>query len=87
MSGGMAMTMSRTIMQEQSPPSHQARVMAAYTLATTGGGPLGALIAGQVVGLAGVRGAIFLPILGVLTMSSLSLATHSILKLRSGSHG
>ncbi len=87
MSGGMAMTMSRTIMQEQSPPSHQARVMAAYTLATTGGGPLGALIAGQVVGLAGVRGAILLPILGVLTMSGLSLATHSILKLRSGSHG
>jgi hypothetical protein len=79
--------MSRTIMQEQSPPSHQARVMAAYTLATTGGGPLGALIAGQVVGLAGVRGAILLPIVGVLTMSSLSLATHSILKLRSGSHG
>lgn len=87
MSGGMAMTMSRTIMQEQSPPSHQARVMAAYTLATTGGGPLGALIAGQVVGLVGVRTAILLPILGVLTMSSLSLATHSILRLRSGSHG
>jgi hypothetical protein len=40
-----------------------------------------------VVGLAGVRGAILLPIVGVLTMSSLSLATHSILKLRSGSHG
>ncbi|HPP83810.1 MAG TPA: MFS transporter, partial [Rubrivivax sp.] len=33
MSGGVAMTMSRTIMQEQAPPSHRSRVMAAFSIA------------------------------------------------------
>jgi L-iditol 2-dehydrogenase len=44
LSAGVAMTMSRTIMQEQAPATHQSRIMAALTLMTTGGGPIGQLI-------------------------------------------
>jgi MFS family permease len=86
LSAGVAMTMSRTIMQEQAPSSHQARIMAALTLMTTGGGPLGALITGQAIEAAGVRGAVLLPILGVLACTMVALATHSMIKLDSRSH-
>ena len=86
LSAGVAMTMSRTIMQEQAPSSHQARIMAALTLMTTGGGPLGALITGQAIEAAGVRGAVLLPILGVLACTAVALATHSMIKLDSRSH-
>jgi len=83
---GVGMTMSRTIMQEQAPASHQSRIMAALTLVTTGGGPLGALLTGQAIAAVGVRGAVLLPILGVLVCTAGSLATHSMFKLDSRSH-
>ncbi len=86
MSGGLAMTMSRTIMQEQSPATHQSRVMAALTLATTGGGPLGALLAGQVIERFGVPGGVALPIVGVTTLTLVSIALHPISRLQSQSH-
>ncbi len=46
MSGGIAMTMSRTIMQEQAPPEQRARMMAFYSFSFMGAGPLGALFSG-----------------------------------------
>ena len=86
LSAGVAMTMSRTIMQEQAPASHQARIMAALTLMTTGGGPLGAFITGQAIEGVGVQGAVMLPILGVLGCTVAALATHSMINLDSRSH-
>lgn len=86
MGGGFAMTMSRTIMQEQSPTSHQARVMAAFSLTTTGGGPIGALLCGAAAARWGVQGAIWVPVVGVFCTTLLSLALHSIVPLRSRSH-
>jgi MFS family permease len=86
LSAGVAMTMSRTIMQEQAPSSHQARIMAALTLMTTGGGPLGAFITGQAIEGVGVQGAVMLPILGVLGCTVAALATHSMINLDSRSH-
>jgi MFS family permease len=86
LSAGVAMTMSRTIMQEQAPASHQARIMAALTLMTTGGGPLGAFITGQAIEAVGVQGAVMLPILGVLGCTVAALATHSMINLDSRSH-
>jgi len=83
---GVGMTMSRTIMQEKAPASHQSRIMAALTLMTTGGGPLGALITGQAIAAVGVKGAVLLPILGVLACTMVSLATHSMIGLNSRSH-
>ncbi|HOA94978.1 MAG TPA: MFS transporter [Quisquiliibacterium sp.] len=86
MSGGLAMTMSRTIMQEQSPATHQSRVMAALTLATTGGAPLGALVSGAVIGQWGVPGGVALPIVGVTLLTLASMALHPISRLQSHSH-
>jgi len=83
---GVGMTMSRTIMQEQAPASHQARIMAALTLMTTGGGPLGAFITGQAIEAVGVQGAVMLPILGVLGCTVAALSTHSMINLDSRSH-
>jgi len=83
---GVAMTMSRTIMQEQAPASHQSRIMAALTLMTTGGGPLGAFMTGQAIAAVGVKGAVLLPIVGVLACTLASLATHSMIGLSSRSH-
>jgi hypothetical protein len=84
--GGVAMSMSRTILQERAPPTHQSRTMAVLSLSTAGGGPLGSLIMGFAVGAAGVRWAILVPILGVAVTTLGALATHSIWQLKSHSH-
>jgi MFS-type transporter involved in bile tolerance (Atg22 family) len=86
LSAGVAMTMSRTIMQEHAPATHQSRIMAALTLVTTGGGPLGALIMGQATAAFGVQGAVLLPILAVLGCTAASLVTYSMIGLNSRSH-
>ena len=44
--GGVAMTMSRTIMQEQAPAAMRGRVMSFYGFSFMGAGPLGALVCG-----------------------------------------
>ena len=49
MCGGVAMTMSRTIMQEHAPADQRARMMAFYALSFMGAGPLGALLSGYMV--------------------------------------
>jgi MFS family permease len=84
--GGVTMSMSRTILQERAPATHQSRVMAAQSLAMVGGGPIGSLLMGLAVGAFGVRWAVLVPILGVATTSLGVLASHSIWWLRSRSH-
>lgn len=49
--GGIAMTMSRTIMQEQAPPSQRGRVMSFYSFSFMGAGPIGAVLNGYLVDL------------------------------------
>ena len=78
MSGGVGMTMSRSIMQELAPVSHQSRVMAAFSLATAGGAPLGSLLMGTVIALVGARWAVAIPIVGVMTTTLAVLASHPI---------
>lgn len=51
--GGMAMTMSRTIMQEQAPPDQRGRVMGFYAFTFMGAGPLGAFLNGILVDAVG----------------------------------
>ncbi len=47
--GGAAMTMSRTIMQEQAPEAQRGRVMSFYSFSFMGAGPVGALVCGYLV--------------------------------------
>ena len=56
--GGMAMTMSRTIMQELAPADQRARVMSFYTLTFMGAGPVGATVAGVLAAQVGPQAAL-----------------------------
>jgi MFS family permease len=47
--GGVAMSMSRTIMQEQAPPDQRGRIMSFFAFSFMGAGPIGALVAGYEV--------------------------------------
>ena len=58
--GGAAMTMSRTIMQEQAPESQRGRVMSFYSFSFMGAGPVGALICGYLVELFGPQMALLI---------------------------
>jgi MFS family permease len=51
--GGIAMTMSRTVMQELAPEDQRARMMAFYSFSFMGSGPIGALLCGFLVDLLG----------------------------------
>lgn len=71
--GGMAMTMSRTIMQELAPPQQRARVMSFYALTFMGAGPLGATVAGLMVGAFGPQMALMIAA-SVMTVVVLTMA-------------
>jgi MFS family permease len=49
MCGGIAMTMARTIMQEQSDEHQRGRMMGFYAFSFMGSGPIGALLSGYLV--------------------------------------
>ena len=56
--GGIAMPMSRTLMQELAPPEQRARVMSFYAFSFMGAGPLGTLFCGYLSELVGPQTAI-----------------------------
>jgi MFS family permease len=58
MGGGIAMSMSRTIMQSLAPPNQRSRVMSCYSLAFMGSGPFGALLNGYLVDWVGAQAAL-----------------------------
>ncbi len=59
--GGVALSMSRTVIQELAPPAQRARVMSVFAFAFLGSGPLGALLSGALVERVGVHLALVLP--------------------------
>ena len=56
--GGVALTMSRSIMQEQAPPEQLGRVMGFHAFSFMGAGPLGALLNGFLAAELGVQAAV-----------------------------
>ncbi|MCZ6856079.1 MAG: MFS transporter, partial [Gammaproteobacteria bacterium] len=58
--GGLAMTMSRTIMQEQAPDEQRGRVMSFYSFSFMGSGPIGALLSGYLVQQVGPQTALLI---------------------------
>lgn len=76
MCGGIAMTLSRAIVQEASPPTHRARILSVFTLGMMGGMPIGAAIVGVLVEYMGVQNAVLVPGAGMLLIIAyLYLAT------------
>ena len=57
--GAIFINGSRTIFQEHAPPAYRGRVLAAYQLGFTGGGPIGAFASGFAVSMIGLGGTFF----------------------------
>jgi MFS family permease len=75
--GGIAMSMSRTIMQEKAPANQRGRIMAFYGFSFMGAGPLGALLSGFLVTHYGPESALMIS-------ASAMLAVIAFVSLRSG---
>src|SRR5258706_4237603 len=68
MGGGVAMTLSRGLVQEYAPPDKRARVLSIFTLGLMGGAPVGAVAYGFLAHAIGPRTAILIPSVGMLTI-------------------
>jgi MFS family permease len=80
--GGVAMTMSRTIMQEQAPDAQRSRVMSFYGFSFMGAGPLGAVFCGYLVERIGAQMALLTACLLMLTVVTLVARTSDLWHLR-----
>ena len=80
--GGVAMTMSRTIMQEQAPTAQRSRVMSFYSFSFFGAGPVGALLNGFLVDRVGPQTALLICGAGMLTIIVLVGLRSSLWHLR-----
>lgn len=66
--GGIAMSMARSIMQEQAPYDQRGRVMAFFSFSLMGAGPFGALLAGAMAEWWGPGNALIAATCGMLTV-------------------
>lgn len=82
LAGGVAMSLSRALVQENAPKKQIARVMSVYQLGLFGGMPAGAVIMGYVVEAFGPRMAALIPAGGILAVVLIIMFTTSVLKVR-----
>jgi MFS family permease len=68
---GITMTQSRTIIQIVAPPTHRARLMSLFQLGLSGGGPIGAFLAGSIAEVWGTKTALMAPALAMLVLVAL----------------
>ena len=80
--GGVAISLSRAVVQENAPRHMVARVMSVYQLGLFGGMPLGAFVMGFVVGELGPRLSALVPMAGLLAVLILIAAFTPILQVR-----
>lgn len=74
--GGVAISLSRAVVQENAPRAMIARVMSVYQLGLFGGMPVGALVMGFIVGELGPRTSALFPMAGLLlVLIGMALAT------------
>lgn len=81
MCGGIGMSMSRTIMQEQAPSRQRGRVMAFYSFSFMGSGPIGALMNGYLVDWLGPERALLVATASMLTVMILVAVSSSLWQL------
>jgi MFS family permease len=78
MCGGVAMSQSRAIMQEQAPPAQRGRVMAFFSFTFMGAGPIGAFVNGYLVDWIGPEAAL-LAVNAVMLTLMIAIAARSSL--------
>jgi len=86
MGGGIAMSMARTIMQEEAPPNQRSRVMSFYSFAFMGSGPIGAFANGYLVQWIGPRAALALASAVMFTVIALITAKSRLWQLDPTTH-
>lgn len=79
---GVAISLSRAVVQEYAAPDKLARILSVYQLGLFGGMPLGALMMGYVVAHAGPRDAAWIPVIGLAAVLLAISLTTPILKIR-----
>ncbi|MGY6661675.1 MAG: MFS transporter [Glycocaulis sp.] len=82
LAGGVAMSLSRALVQENAPKRQIARVMSVYQLGLFGGMPAGAVIMGYVVEWMGPRDAALIPAAGILAVLIVIVLTTPILSVK-----
>ena len=80
--GGVAISLSRSVVQEQAPSAQLARVMSVYQLGLFGGMPAGAYVMGHIVADIGPRMAALIPMVGLLIVLCAICVFTPILKVR-----
>lgn len=70
---GITITQSRTVVQIVAPPTHRARLMSLFQLGMSGGGPIGAFLAGAICAIWGLQAALVLPALGMILLIGIVL--------------
>lgn len=80
--GGVAISLSRAVVQENAPPGMVARVMSVYQLGLFGGMPLGAFFMGFVVSELGPRLSALVPMGGLFLVLALIAVFSPILQVR-----
>ena len=74
--GGVAISLSRAVVQENAPPRMIARVMSVYQLGLFGGMPAGAILMGFMIGALGPQWSALVPMIGLgLVLVVISLTT------------
>ncbi|MBD3647594.1 MAG: MFS transporter [Pseudomonadales bacterium] len=79
--GGIAMTMSRTIMQEQAPVNQRSRMMAFFSFSFMGSGPVGAILSGYMVEWFGVSTALMISSASMFTVVAVVALVSSLWRL------
>jgi MFS family permease len=86
MCGGIAMSQSRAIMQEQAPAGQRGRVMAFYSFAFMGSGPIGAFVNGYLVDWVGPESALLLVNVAMISLMAVVARCSSLWHLGAGGH-
>ena len=81
---GVAISLSRSVVQEQAPPDKLARVMSVYQLGLFGGMPAGAIMMGFIIGRLGPQTSALIPMIGLGAVLVIISLTTPILSVRRG---
>lgn len=82
--GGVAMSMSRAMMQEAAPSGQRSRVMAFFSFSFMGAGPVGALLCGQLVSLLGPQWALAVACAALMAVLAVMANRSALWNLRGG---
>lgn len=79
---GITMTQSRTIIQIVAPATHRARLMSLFQLGLSGGGPIGAFLAGSIAAVWGTQAALTAPAFAMLLLVAVVLLRSRLWSMR-----